>query len=426
MSRCSSLAAVAVLAVGPLLAAAAAGDRPVVAKCVSAPGALLKQEDGKPWQPVRPDGEVRAGDLLVALPRADLLSQDGAVEVLLLADVGHRGPFPVLETAVRLRKDPARDLDVDFDRGILALANRKKEGAAKVRVRIAGTAWDLTLASPGAQVGLEIYSRHPPGLPVLAKGKVGAPVTEVVLLVLKGSVFLKMDGKGHHLHAPPGPAAVRWDSVGREAEVGHRDKLPPNLLTRTAEEDKTFKAICAAAARLNDGPVGPTLDALLKSDNRVDRRVGVTAAGALDDLPRLVGALDDAKHAGARDQAVLVLRNWMGRGPGQVGKLYGYLKGKGGYPEARARTVIQLLFGFGEKDVSRPDTYAVLLELLGDKGLPVRELAHWHLVRLAPAGKDIPYDAGAPAAQRQRAVEQWRALIPAGQLPPRTLPPAEK
>jgi hypothetical protein len=48
----------------------------------------------------------------------------------------------------------------------------------------------------------------------------------------------------------------------------------------------------------------------------------------------------------------------------------------------------------------------------------VRELAHWHLVRLVAQGKDIPYDAAGPEGQRQKAFERWRALIPEGQLPP--------
>jgi len=64
-------------------------------------------------------------------------------------------------------------------------------------------------------------------------------------------------------------------------------------------------------------------------------------------------------------------------------------------------------------------TYEVLIGLLGHSKVAVREVARWHLVRLAPTGKKINFDAAAPEAQRQKAVEEWRALIPAGQLPPR-------
>ena len=40
------------------------------------------------------------------------------------------------------------------------------------------------------------------------------------------------------------------------------------------------------------------------------------------------------------------------------------------------------------------------------------------LVRLAPAGKDIPYDAGGTEADRAKAQQRWRELIPPGRLPP--------
>jgi hypothetical protein len=65
----------------------------------------------------------------------------------------------------------------------------------------------------------------------------------------------------------------------------------------------------------------------------------------------------------------------------------------------------------------------VLINYLKHSRLPVRELARWHLMRLAPAGGDIVYDAASPAAQREQAFERWRALIPAGKLPP---PPKKK
>ena len=70
-----------------------------------------------------------------------------------------------------------------------------------------------------------------------------------------------------------------------------------------------------------------------------------------------------------------------------------------------------------------------MIALLKHSKLPVRELARWHLVRLAPAGKKIDFDAAAPEADRQKAYEQWRALIPEGQLPPPSIevrPPAKK
>ena len=85
----------------------------------------------------------------------------------------------------------------------------------------------------------------------------------------------------------------------------------------------------------------------------------------------------------------------------------------------KARAAHQSSAGLApEEEQRQPETYEVLIQCLRHSKLAVRELARWHLARLAPEGKDIHYDAGAPAEERARAYEQWQALIPAGQLPP--------
>jgi len=84
----------------------------------------------------------------------------------------------------------------------------------------------------------------------------------------------------------------------------------------------------------------------------------------------------------------------------------------------QARTIVQLLKGFDGNDRKEPLVYELLIEALEHGPLPIRELAHWHLDRLAPAGQKIAYDAAADEAARHKAAEQWRALIPPGQLPP--------
>jgi hypothetical protein len=120
---------------------------------------------------------------------------------------------------------------------------------------------------------------------------------------------------------------------------------------------------------------------------------------------------------------VIVLRHWLGRGAKQPARLLEALA-KQKFRPAEARTLVQLLFSFDDRQKSNPLAYKLLIGLLEHPSLPVRELAAWHLVRLAPAGKDIRFDAAAPAEERARAVEQWRKVIPLGQLP--GSPKAEK
>jgi hypothetical protein len=391
-----------------------------VATCVSVAGALLELRPKAAWEAVKAGDRVGPGVLLVALPKAELLSANKAVTLNMLADIGQRGPYPVLESAVRIHANADADLDVTLDRGIMAVTNAKKTGAAKVRIRVAGKSWDLLLKEPGSKVGLELFGRHPPGAPKVLEGKIDPPTADVILLVTKGQAFLHTGKDGYGLQAPPGPAFLHWDSVLDRPSVDHLDKLP-EALTKALDdkEAKLFHDLCHCTLALGSRPIDQVLDGLLKSDTKVDRLVGVTVLGAVDKLPALLDALANSKHADMRDHAVLVLRTWMGRGPGQVEKLHQALTQDGRYSKVHARTILQLMFGFNEEDRSRPDTYELLIALLNHPQVPVRELARWHLVRLAPAGKDIAYDAGGPEAERQRGSEQWRALIPEGKLPPR-------
>src|SRR5262245_53514718 len=156
----------------------------------------------------------------------------------------------------------------------------------------------------------------------------------------------------------------------------------------------------------------------MQSEDKVERLLAVTLLGAIDDLPRTAAGLADAKHADIREHTVLVFRNWMGRGPGQAEKLYEAMLTEGKLTKIQAAVVVQLLFGFDQEERRDPATYQFLIELLSHKRIGVRELAHWHLVRLAPAGKELGYDAGAADAQRDKAIAQWRAVIPPGRLPP--------
>jgi hypothetical protein len=84
---------------------------------------------------------------------------------------------------------------------------------------------------------------------------------------------------------------------------------------------------------------------------------------------------------------------------------------------------VQLLHSYGDKELARPETYETLIDYLAHEKLAVRNLAYWHLYRLVPDGRKIGYDAMAAKEARDRAIEQWRKLVPPGKLPPK---PADK
>ncbi len=403
----------AVLAALPMTAFAQ--DKAAPPTCTAAPGVLLAG-DGATWKAIKPGEAVPTDSTLVALFDAVLRSGDGGVTVRLVTDVAQRGPLPILETAVRLHADAKHDLALTPLRGLVVLTNTKKAGPAVVRLGSGDATVELTLKEPGAKLGLEVYSRHAPGTPQLDDPKLDVPVKHLFFICVAGECFLRHDETGFALHAPPGPAVLVWDSLLRQPEVTRLEELPPEVAAMKKDQP-ALDAINAWAAKLVGADRGKVLAAGVNLPEAAERRAAVIAMGALDDLPALLGVLGGAKQPDARADAVLALRHWLGRTAGQTAKLHAALL-KDGYTDPQARSVLQLLYGFTPEQRRDPDTYDVLLDDLKHSKPAVRELAHWHLVRLAPAGKAIPFDALAPAAPRQAAYEAWRMLIPAGKLPP--------
>jgi hypothetical protein len=155
---------------------------------------------------------------------------------------------------------------------------------------------------------------------------------------------------------------------------------------------------------------------MLASDREVDRRVGLIAAGAHDDLARF-GQVEPTRPE-SLDFGVSVLRHWLGRSADQPAKLFDYLTTKQGYKPAHAETLIALLHGFSRRDLDRPETYEVLVEYLRHDQPIIRLLAAWHLVRLVPAGKEIPFVTKSSKSEWEIVYKKWRELIPSGQVPP--------
>ena len=89
-----------------------------------------------------------------------------------------------------------------------------------------------------------------------------------------------------------------------------------------AIEAQRFQEICELTAKLAAGDMGKGLDQMIASDVVRQHRVAVACMAALDDVPRLVAALENPKKADVRDVAVFALRNWAGREKGHLTRLY--------------------------------------------------------------------------------------------------------
>jgi hypothetical protein len=421
LSRPRRLGAVAVLA-GYLLSAPVVPARAADAgRCAGEPGTLLQRDDPeKPWRVLEPRESVAGQALLLALPgsRAEVDSPNGAVRLTLAGTWPPAAFPPVLESAVRLHPKKKFDLEFTLERGRVLLTNRRSKGPATARVHFGDESWIVTLDGRGDQVALERFGRWLQ-MPDVKKPRAGdEPDSTVYLIVLKGEADLKADADQHSLRAPPGPALFSWrNTTGSQGPTGMRE-LP--AWAKDRGNGAQGKAARAAVDRLRRGLVSKGVSEALREglhdqDAQV-RSLAVYSLGATDDLSTLLDALENKHHRRTRLAAVNELRHWMGLGKDNPVRLYQALLKKG-YTPGQAAIFMELLYGFSERQLTRPETYATLIEYLRHRRLGIRELAHWHLIIKVPDGKDIPYDAAGPDAEVQRAYARWKKLIPDGELP---------
>ncbi len=90
----------------------------------------------------------------------------------------------------------------------------------------------------------------------------------------------------------------------------------------------------------------------------------------------------------------------------------------------QAKTVFVLLHDFPTKDLRQPATFEKLVSLLRDPHLPIRELAYWHLRKLAGGATAPEYNAGWGEDQRNSAADKWRKKLTDDGLLPKMPPPA--
>ncbi len=432
--RCTRIVAVAtilgMLGSQHVLTAAEPGtnnfqQKNIVGRAALITGVLLHR-DNNVWKPLAPQADIYADDLIVALPAGAINSKSKNVRLTLLSDLARVSPYPVFESAVQLH-DSNFDLDFTLDRGRVDITNIGRTGEAKVKIRFEKQSIELTLGEK-AKVAFELFGRWPAGSKFSTNpkpdedGQLPAPTLDLVMIVKSGKVELKAFGKTYAMTAPKGKAYYHWDSVPPfNDEPKELDSLPTWAekivsIPPNAGELLNLIRLLVTKAREKPDSIEEGLTGLLTEDNAAGRRVAVYALGALDDLPPLIDAVSSSKFSDVRSTAVIALRHWIGRAAGQDLKLYDALLKKG-YTDRNAHRFVQLLHSFSNQQKATPATYETLIELLGAENPAIRELANWHLVRLAPKGQDINFNPLGTAQEREEAVKKWKELIPAGKLP---------
>ncbi|MFQ3652273.1 MAG: hypothetical protein SNJ75_18300, partial [Gemmataceae bacterium] len=146
-----------------------------------------------------------------------------------------------------------------------------------------------------------------------------------------------------------------------------------------------------------------------KSRAAMVRKVVVTSLTALDAVDAVVELLNSSPHEEVRQAAVIGLRHWIGVRGGRDDLLYQMLMDKLGFTKVEAAAVMEMLHSPFDREA--PETFQTLIAFLKHRKQSIRELAHWHLIRLEPKGAEIPYSASASAEERAKAVQAWSKLL---------------
>jgi hypothetical protein len=141
---------------------------------------------------------------------------------------------------------------------------------------------------------------------------------------------------------------------------------------------------------------------------RMVRKVVVTSLTALDEVQTVVDLLNTSPKSDVRESAVIGLRHWIGVRGGRDDLLYKLLMEKLGYTKNEAGAVLEMLHSPFDREAV--ETYQTLIAFLKHRKQSIRELAHWHLIRLEPKGAEIPYSASGSEEERIKAMAAWTKL----------------
>lgn len=395
-------------------------------------GLLVNERPGLPWRIAPAEAVLSSRDMLLALPgmSARLETTPRAVELTLAGNLPELSEFPGLQSAVILHDSRAFDLDFTLHRGRVFAVNRKTAGPARVWLRIEGAAFQVTLAEPGATVCIGLYGFWPRGVPFnLTLQADETPVRRLMFFAVKGEVDVKDSGTQHSLSMPPGRAYFHWDSVnGPDEGTRYRrqvDSWADPAPKASPQTKALFEVVEKYRAAVKTKEPRTVLFDLLESaaterdgaQAKALAEFAVLSLAAVNDIDRVVQALDDPRHAEARKAAVSALRHWIGDAARRDRRLYHYLVDRLNYSKEQSATVLQLLHGGLAAD--DPETYETLLSYLRHDKLAIRELAWRQLLHLVPEDLTVPYDPAASAAERAKAYAAWKEVVPSGSLPVR-------
>lgn len=143
------------------------------------------------------------------------------------------------------------------------------------------------------------------------------------------------------------------------------------------------------------------------SDRRaIIAEFAVKTMALIDHYLEIVPALE-SDHEEARLAAIVALREWLAEDPQRMETLRDEME-RVFRPEI-VEQIANLLWGYSREDAQSTETSQLLVQLLANENLAIRELAHFHVTRLS--GRNYGYHSQAPIAERNAAIGRWVEFV---------------
>ena len=358
-------------------------------------------EPGLPWERLDAKApEVRASDPVMALPgyKADvkLTSQ---VIVHLWGNVPEQVAMKamVMQSLVRFHPPaPGFDADLTLEAGRIYLTTLKKEGGAKIRIRLAAETWDLVLPDDRSEIMIQANKAFVPGTPFARTGG-EKPRTEARLVVVRGSAAFNAPARFKKFDKLTTWSEITWDSTSgtlREPKtIEANDPVTVRIPLIAGEPGQaTQKALSDAALKLTDRTgVRVLLEARINYEENRDNVLastfaiyGYAAIADGPDTPTLIANLyDQLKERSrlyARRAAVVGVSAWLPRDAGNTAIFHEVITTQKGVPEDEADLIAHLLRGYSSREKGDPTAVDRLIEFLDHPNLIVREAALGNLI----------------------------------------------
>jgi len=283
------------------------------------------------------------------------------------------------------------------------------DGPLVLRLVIGTQGWRLELTEPDTLCGVEVRPRYPKSF----EQDFGGDWYLGSLTVASGAVRLVPDKTPQQAGMAVSLVQGDWLSLST-ADLGLEGPkplqvLPGWLVPASQVSSAAQRTMSTRFEREFDllQPIRLSVVAAVKSPLSGISELAVDCLALTGQLEPMVQALAESEFAVTRQAAFHGLRLWLVRAAGR-GKLLKVELGRW-FEQSEVETVYRLLWGFDKSDGAGAETSGQLVDWLSSDHVAVREMAFYHVSRIA--GRKYEYRPDSAAGRRNAAVARWRAHL---------------